>query len=251
MTQSEHGLHRVSNAELTRLLRALHRGALPAPITRASLIEKAFGHVEADLDLLVGRDLAAAKALIMAVLGERGDTREIAASRRGQTSLVYMAPPSPGTRSRDLVEQLRELLASATESAHIMGLRTDDDRGLLRTAGALMAGRDARVRLVFEGHDAPDPVQDVRTFVGQRLPNASERLELYVSKQARLGARVAVVDGKRVLVTSGDLTAREEDGTIDVGVLVEDSALAEALEDEWRKLLALGAVVPVPLPDPA
>jgi alcohol dehydrogenase class IV len=71
MNVGNFGLHRLSNPELERLLRALHRGALVSPITRSDLIEKAFGHIEGHLDLLVGRDVAAAKALVIAVLGER------------------------------------------------------------------------------------------------------------------------------------------------------------------------------------
>jgi hypothetical protein len=247
MSQSEYGLHRVSNAELTRLLRALHRGALPSPISRSSLIEKAFGHVEAHLDLLIGRDIAAAKAVLLAVLGERGAEQATAGARHGATALSYMGPPSPGTRSRDTLEQVRELLASASSSAHLYGLRVDDDRGLLRTVSALIAGRDARVRLVFDGYGLAEPVETVRAFATQRLASRGQQLELFVCTTARLGARVAVVDARRVLVTSGDLTGREEDGSIEFGVLLQDAALADAIEDEWTKLLAQGAVLDVPL----
>lgn len=68
---SARGMHRITSDELKRLLRALHRGALSSPITRASLIEKGFGNLEGDLEHLVGRDTASARALIAAVLGER------------------------------------------------------------------------------------------------------------------------------------------------------------------------------------
>lgn len=243
MHSPEFGLHRVSNAELTRLLRALHRGALPSPITRASLIEKAFGHIEAHLDSLIGRDLAAAKALVIAVLAERGQGS--GANARASASLLYAGPPAPGTRSRDTLEQVRELLASASASAHLYGLRCDDDRGLLRTVGALLAGRDAAVRLVFASDDTSDPETNVRRFVSQRLPGEHARLELFVCTAARLRARAVVVDGARVLVTSGELTSREDDGFLDLGVRLEDVELARALEDEWSKLCATGAVRPV------
>lgn len=65
------GIHRVSTDELKRLLRALHRGAISSPVTRWSLIEKGFGNQEGNLDHVIGRDTAAAKALIFAVLQER------------------------------------------------------------------------------------------------------------------------------------------------------------------------------------
>jgi hypothetical protein len=66
------GIHRVSTDELKRLLRALHRGALASPVTRASLIEKGFGNIEGHLTHVVGRDTAGARAVIAAVLQERG-----------------------------------------------------------------------------------------------------------------------------------------------------------------------------------
>lgn len=65
------GIHRVSTDELKRLLRWLHRGILPSPITRSALIEKAFGNQEGNLRFVVGLDVASAKALIFAVLEER------------------------------------------------------------------------------------------------------------------------------------------------------------------------------------
>ena len=57
--------------ELKRLLKALHRNLLRTPITRSGLIEAAFGHLEAELDAMVGRDHAGAQALIVCVLAER------------------------------------------------------------------------------------------------------------------------------------------------------------------------------------
>jgi hypothetical protein len=66
------GIHRVSTDELKRLLRALHRGALSSPVNRAALIEKGFGNIEEHLKHVVGRDSAGARAVIAAVLEERG-----------------------------------------------------------------------------------------------------------------------------------------------------------------------------------
>ena len=90
MNVGNFGLHRLANPELERLLRALHRGALASPITRSDLIEKAFGHIEGHLDLLVGRDVAAAKALVIAVLGER------AAQKAREGKLSFGGLPVPG-----------------------------------------------------------------------------------------------------------------------------------------------------------
>jgi hypothetical protein len=65
------GLSRVSAAELTRLLRAVHRGTLQFPLTRANLIASAFGHIEEHLGVLLGLDQVAAQRVLVAVLAER------------------------------------------------------------------------------------------------------------------------------------------------------------------------------------
>jgi hypothetical protein len=65
------GMHRVPTEDLKRLLRALYRGVLASPLTRASLVEKGFGDLEGHLGLIVGRDADAAKAVIVGVLYER------------------------------------------------------------------------------------------------------------------------------------------------------------------------------------
>lgn len=76
MTSPLRGLSRVSDDDLKRLLKTLHRGHLRTPITRSGLIEAAFGHIEADLDPMVGRDLPSAQALIVCVLAERQAARK-------------------------------------------------------------------------------------------------------------------------------------------------------------------------------
>ncbi len=65
------GLTKVSNEDLERLLRIVHRATVPFPISRGSLVLCAFGHLEAELDLLVGLDQAGARALLVAVIAER------------------------------------------------------------------------------------------------------------------------------------------------------------------------------------
>jgi hypothetical protein len=236
----EFGLHRLDNHELKRLLKALHRDVFTSPITRSSLIEKAFGHIEAHLDLVVGRDVAGAKAVVIAALNERDGARASGAQ------MVYCGVPAPGTRSRDMVDQVRDQLAAATQSVHVYGLRLGDDGGLLRTLGALIGGRDVKVRLVFDAVGLAQPEQEVARFVAQSF-GAHPALSVFASPRARLRARVVVVDDGKVLLTSGELTAREEDGCIDLGVVFRDSGYNRVLSEEWNRLLAVGAVVPVDL----
>jgi len=66
-----HGLQRVGTHHLIRLLRAIHRGTLPSPITRSALIASGFGDLEEHLTLLVGLDHQASQRLLVAVMAER------------------------------------------------------------------------------------------------------------------------------------------------------------------------------------
>lgn len=85
MSSTTNGVTRVPSDELKRLLKALHRGLLRTPITRSGLIEAAFGHLEGELDAVVGRDKAAAQALIVCVLAERQQCeRKLQASLRAR-----------------------------------------------------------------------------------------------------------------------------------------------------------------------
>lgn len=65
------GLRKVSTEQLKRVLKLLHRGQLPSPVSRSGLITAALGDVEQHLEILVGLDKRAAQCVIVAVLAER------------------------------------------------------------------------------------------------------------------------------------------------------------------------------------
>ncbi|MFT3923654.1 MAG: hypothetical protein QM778_14075 [Myxococcales bacterium] len=223
------GLHRLPSDELKRLLRALHRGALPSPITRWALIEKGFGNIEGHLEGVVGRDLEAAKAMLAAVLAER------ASSGVSSVELVYSGIPTPGTRSRDLIEQVRQLLTSATQSVEVYGLRDEDARGLVRTIAAVCDGRDVPGRLVFDVDDTEEARERVRDLV-RRSFRRLEKIEVWTGAALRVGLRAVIVDKLRVLVTSGELQGSEDDHALSLGVLVQDPAYIAAWHKEWELL---------------
>lgn len=69
------GLSRVSSGELERLLKAVHKGQLAFPLSRAGLIGSGFGNLEEHLGLLQGLDATAVQRVIVAVLAERRPRR--------------------------------------------------------------------------------------------------------------------------------------------------------------------------------
>lgn len=228
------GLTEVSNHDLERLLRAFHKELVSSPITRSALITVAFGDIETHLDVLIGRDLASAKALLLAVLAERRSERGSGAR------LSLMGPPAPGTCSRDLVEQVRELLASATTSVALVGLTLEDTRdGVLKALRALSGGRDVRTMLVLDAYGVADAGEKAHNFVSERLRGVSN-LSVYTCSAVRLRARAVVIDDRRALITSGDLTGSEDDATLDVGALVDDTMYVRALAEEWQRQIDNG-----------
>lgn len=234
---AEHGLHRVSDAELKRLLKALHQGALRSPITRSNLIEAAFGHVEADLDSLIGMDVAAAQALVIALANERK-------GRRGLSlELQWMAPSAPGTASRDVLDLVKDLLSSAEKTVQVLGLRLDDSATITRSLRALIGGREVRCGVVLDLHDEAAPEQAAREFLELNFPDRHRPELSYCTFPVR--GRALVVDAHCTLMTSGQLSATDETPGLDAGLVVRDDALAARLLQEWERLVVVGAVKPL------
>jgi putative cardiolipin synthase len=60
---------------------------------------------------------------------------------------------------------------------------------------------------------------------------------------AALHAKVVVVDGKRALVGSANLTNRALRANLEAGVLIADPQVAHAIEEHVRRLIAVGELV--------
>ncbi len=139
---------------------------------------------------------------------------------------------------------MRTLLTSAVSRVEIYGVRPNEERGLLRTLAAVCEGRDVPTRVVFDVRGMSDAQAAVREAIDRNFRHAF-KLEAYVPAEASLSMRALCVDGTSVLVTSGELHGSEDDAHIDLGVLVNDPAYIKALDEEWQRLLATGAVLRV------
>ena len=65
------GLRAVRTDDLKAILRAVHRGELPCPITQTGLATTGLLRLGDDLELLRDLDARAVKAVLIAVLSER------------------------------------------------------------------------------------------------------------------------------------------------------------------------------------
>jgi hypothetical protein len=196
------------------------------------LIEAAFGDHELHLGALVGLSPRAAQALIAAVLAERGQQGVGA-------SLSYMGAPCPGTRSRDMLDQVLYLLAPATSRIELIGVRPGDDPRLLRTISHLVDARGLSARVVFDARGGVEDLAAAKALADATLRGAA-RDAVYGCAALRLRARVVICDGRHVLVTSADLSSTEQAASFDVGALLDDPRYAASLLEELERALALG-----------
>jgi hypothetical protein len=237
------GLHKVSSAELVRLVRAIAREDFADPVTRAALVLAKFGHLEDQLDALVGRDKAAATAILSAVLHERSS-----APARAVTG-VWSGPAPTGQGTRDVYDSLLELIATAEQSLLLTGADLERDARLLRSLHSAQRGRSLHAVVVLSGAAAEvdrSALEELaRELFQERLPWP----ELYVPDVARVRSAIPVAllaDHKRALILSGAPPAIEaEDYELTQGVLVEDDAVVTALWAQWQVLIDGAALLPL------
>jgi hypothetical protein len=140
-----------------------------------------------------------------------------------------------------MIEQVRELLTSATQSVELYGLSVDDTSGLVRTVAAVCDGRDVPGRLVFETDGTDMALATVRELVRKEF-RRTEKIEVWSNPATlRLSLRMVIVDKVRALVTSGSLHSSEDDKVLHLGVLLSDPAYIAAWHKEWDLLTRSGA----------
>ncbi len=157
---------------------------------------------------------------------------------------MWTGPAATGEQ-RLTAAVLHDLVAGARERVLLVSFAAYT---LTELAGDLEAasGRGCAVDIVFEteedsvgGYSGPHSrafgalggAQRWRWPADQRSPGAV------------LHAKLLVVDGRRALVGSANLTPRALTANLEAGVLVEDPDLAAELEAHVRRLMARGTLV--------
>jgi phosphatidylserine/phosphatidylglycerophosphate/cardiolipin synthase-like enzyme len=171
-------------------------------------------------------------------LRARGD----ADARRSRP--VWTGPGASGEQ-RLTAAVLHELVANASDRVLIVSFAAYT---LTKLAADLEAAvqRGCQVDVVFETEDdsagaysgpQSKPFGSVADIRRWRWP-AEQR-----TVGAVLHAKLLVVDGRRALVGSANLTHRALTANLEAGVLVEDHELAGALEDHVRGLIGAGTLI--------
>jgi hypothetical protein len=239
MSPAARGLHRVSASDLTRLTRAIARADFADPVTRAALVLAKFGHLEGELDALVGQPKNAAVAIIAAVLRERSNT-----PARAVTG-VWNGPPPTGQGTRAAFDSLLELIASAQRSVVFTGAELERDARLLRSLHAAQRGRELQATVVLAAAPSGDASTQLRELFQAREPLP----RLYRPDPARLPfpiPQTLLVDGERaVLLAGAPASVEPEDCALTLGVLVEDAPTVVVLEAQWHVLIEQAALLPL------
>lgn len=232
------GIHALPSAELVRLARAIAREDFSEKVSRAALVLAKFGHLEGELDALVGHEKRAALAIVAAILRER----ERAPAFRANVS--WSGPHPTGQGTREPYELLVELVATAERSVLFAGVDLERDARLLRSLHAAQRGRSLEVSLILARPGADQVVSAAELFATfQPWP------ALYAPDPARIQGPLPLCflsDEVRFVVMAGAAPEVEAPDTrVTTGVLVEDAHAAAALHAQWRMLIDTGALLPL------
>lgn len=240
------GLHRVSTTDIKRLLAAIHHNHIPFPITRAGLVVAAFGDLEGDLNALVGRDKAAAVALIGAVLRQRDAS---SGTRRGAAAeLLWTGPSAAGHAAREPFESASELIATAKQSILFSGIPATLPSPLLRLMHAAQQGRDLDATVVWVGD--PGAAQqrfEIEFAQNARTPSCWQALPAGPQPPACL-----LIDSESALLFSAPLVPclmNDDDETsaqwVGSAVLIAEPKAVVTLEAQIKNLIRGDSFVPV------
>lgn len=241
--QGNHGIHALPTAELLRLVRAIAREDFAAKVSRAALVLAKFGHLESELDVLVGHDKRAAIAIVSAILRERQRAPAFRAN------VTWSGPPPTGQGTREPYELLVELIATAERSVLFAGVDFERDMRLLRSLHAAQRGRSLEVSVILAETSADQAARAHDLFASfQPWPS------LYVPDPSRLHGPLPVclmTDETRFVVMAGAAPEVEAPDTcVTTGVLVEDPHAATALHAQWRTLIDTGVLLPLSAAEP-
>ncbi len=216
-------LSQLSKHDLERLQGALSSGRLRYPLSSIGLQGEGLGGLVQLASAFNALGKEGALGVIAAVLADRN-------ARGSPPELVWTGPEGNASRARDTAVVLDDVFERATSRVLIAGYRFDHAEDLLRPLHAVMKSRNVNCRIFAD--------QKVAEFRQLNWPFGPPFPEIYGFVPAKrvyasLHAKCVVVDGRWVFVTSANFTDRGQTRNIEVGVLLEDTRIAAALEAQF------------------
>ena len=254
-------------------MRVLLAGFSPVQLERiADVLDRRAGDgalTQEDLGLDSARDgEAAARELAphLALVGRRALAhviRAVASERRsalhaadGRLELVWTGPERDGTATRDAAVVVRELFQSAAYDVLVAGYALYNARTIFEPLCERMDVRPSlRARLVVNVSGRDDGVggEDVlldfaqrfraHHWPGSRYPEVyfdPRALDPRPDRRAVMHAKCVLVDDRRSLVTSANLTEAAQTRNIELGVVINDALWCRSVRVQFDDLIARG-----------
>lgn len=233
----------IGTPDLVSLLATLRSGRLQDPLDRTNLHAAGLGHLHQRLASVLQLGVGGLSAVIEIVLAERTAASSIRAH------LVWTGPEPMVSAARDTAVVLRSLFAEARERVVVAGYRFTQGRDILLPLHRSMTEHGVRATF-FLDLDGGTPEKELAAFLTNNWPFGSPYPELYYDPRtvgpnatAILHAKCVVIDQKKSLVTSANFTYSGQARNIEVGVLLEDVAFANALSAQLGAATAAGIFV--------
>jgi phosphatidylserine/phosphatidylglycerophosphate/cardiolipin synthase-like enzyme len=260
-------LLQLSDRDLQEVALALRSGRLVAPFGVLALRHVVSPQLAPDLSKAIGAMMSAgfgAETLAAAL-----DLLRVDRSRRPRAEqvleLVTTGPEIEGRSTRDTSVVVRDLFANAKETVLAAGYTVYQGQRVFQALADRMLERpELRVRLFLDIQRGPGDTTSapalVRRFADRfrkhqwpaerPLPEVyfdPRSLELDSSQRAALHAKVVVVDGHQVFVSSANFTEAAQLRNIEVGVAIQSPPIAQQLTAFFEALLRAGNLARVPL----
>jgi len=255
-------LRRLPADELRRLAGALRSGRLGPPYTTLA-VQQLVGAYRADevagalaaldADGMVPRHVA----LILEILADA------AGSPNSAVTLVASGPEVPGSPVRDTGAVVRELFGSARESVLVVGYAVHQGRDIFRVLAERMdSNAELNVRMCLDVSRPLGNTSDASEILGRftyrfrttewpgtRLPEVMydpRALAPEREHRASLHAKCVVVDGARAFVSSANFTEAALERNVEIGLLIDRTAVAAEIARYFEALVDSGYFKPVP-----
>jgi phosphatidylserine/phosphatidylglycerophosphate/cardiolipin synthase-like enzyme len=258
---------------LDSLAQALESGRIILPVKKFHLIPYVPDHLCQNLinELNNLHDQGVPTTYIIYTLQLLATAQKNNTTTRERLDLVWTGPESVGTASRDTSIVVQELFQQVTSHILIASYVIDSSKkahNLFHSLAEKMDNHPALTVRIFiniqpenqHQHQHPSkktPTEIVRNFAqtfrhniwpGKRLPELfydPRSLDTTTNTRACMHAKCIVVDSQQVFITSANFTEAAHQRNIEAGVVVNDRAIALALEKQFQSLVAHHILQPI------
>ncbi|MBW4599047.1 MAG: DISARM system phospholipase D-like protein DrmC [Calothrix sp. FI2-JRJ7] len=261
------GFLKLSRPNLNKLAKALSNGRLSPPFAISAILNYVPANlsqeVASELNYLAikGVDCEYIAYTLRLLAEEKTNSQQI----RDRINLVWTGPEVAGSQSRDTSVVARELFSGASKSVLISSFAIDKGEKARKLFQVLAEKMDTNpalhvqmflniqrphTSLVADSILVKEFADNFRQYIwmGKRLPLVyydTRSLAIDTKQKSCLHAKCIIVDEEQVLITSANFTEAAHERNIEAGVLLNDTAIAQALRSQFDSLVFQKILRPV------